>query len=118
MCTSVRLILAAPNDTPSEVHLHRLLDQVFHCLILAVGLDDLVANRSVERTKREIRVSSLAAVFITIAFLCTSTAEKIPYNENFTSLLSQDNCSTVRVHVKWVLSILPILYSYFTHMTT
>ncbi len=53
---SVRLILAAPNDSPGQVHLHRLLDQVFHAMVLAVGLDDLVAQRNIDRTKRELRV--------------------------------------------------------------
>jgi hypothetical protein len=56
---SVRLIIAVPNDTLSQVHLHRLLDSVFQAIILLVGLDDLVAQRHVERTKRDLRVNKI-----------------------------------------------------------
>ncbi len=48
---SVRLIVAVPFDTISDVHLHRLLDNVFQAMVLLVGLDDLVGQRNIDRTK-------------------------------------------------------------------
>lgn len=54
---SVRLIVAVSNDTISEVHIHKLLDLVFQSMVLTVGLNDLVGQRNVERTKRDLRAS-------------------------------------------------------------
>ena len=42
---SVRLIIAVPFDTLSDVHIHRMLDNIFQAMVLIVGLDDLVAQR-------------------------------------------------------------------------
>ena len=53
---SVRLIVAVPLDTISDVHLHRLLDNVFQSMVLLIGLEDLVAQRSTERIKKDLRV--------------------------------------------------------------
>jgi hypothetical protein len=53
-----------PNDTLSQVHLHRLLDSVFQAIILLVGLDDLVAQRHVERTKRDLRVNKYLVILL------------------------------------------------------
>ena len=55
---SVRLIVAVPFDTISDVHLHRLLDNVFQSLVLLIGLEDLVAQRNTERIKKDLRVST------------------------------------------------------------
>jgi hypothetical protein len=52
---SIRLIIAVPFDTVGDVHLHRLLDNIFQSMVLMVGLDDLVAQRNIERTKRDLR---------------------------------------------------------------
>ncbi len=49
--------MAAPNDVLSDLHLHRLLDTIFQAMVLLVGLDDLIAQRSVDRVKRDLRVS-------------------------------------------------------------
>lgn len=46
-----------PNDTVSDIHSHRLLDNVFQAMILIVGLDELIAQRNIDRTKRDLRVS-------------------------------------------------------------
>ena len=54
---SIRLMVALPYDTLSEVHVHRLLDNVFQAMVLVVGLDDLVTQRNIERTKRDLRSS-------------------------------------------------------------
>ncbi len=54
---SVRLIIALPHDTLSDVHIHRLLDNVFQTMVLIVGLDDLVTQRNIERTKRDLRAA-------------------------------------------------------------
>jgi hypothetical protein len=56
---SIRLILVVPNETLSSLHLHRLLDNIFQSLVLVVGLDDLIAQRNVDRIKRDIRVTTL-----------------------------------------------------------
>ena len=53
---SIRLILAQPNDSISEIHAHRLMDQVFQAMVLIVGLDELLTPRNVDRTKRDLRV--------------------------------------------------------------
>lgn len=55
---SIRLIIAVPDDTLSEVHVHRLLDLIFQTLVLVVGLDELIAQRNIDRTKRDLRVSN------------------------------------------------------------
>ena len=55
--SSVRLIIAVPHDTISDVHLHRLLDNLFQAMVLIVGLDDLVTQRYLERTKRDLRAA-------------------------------------------------------------
>ena len=54
---SVRLIIAVPFDTLSDVHIHRMLDNIFQAMVLIVGLDDLVAQRNLERTKRDLRAA-------------------------------------------------------------
>ena len=54
---SVRLIIAIPFDTLSDVHIHRMLDNIFQAMVLIVGLDDLVAQRNIERTKRDLRAA-------------------------------------------------------------
>ena len=43
-------------DTLSSLHLHRVLDHVFQAMVLVAGLDDLVAQRNVDRLKRDLRV--------------------------------------------------------------
>lgn len=52
--------MAVSNDTISEVHIHKLLDLVFQSMVLTVGLNDLVGQRNVERTKRDLRVRKTA----------------------------------------------------------
>ena len=42
---AIRLILIVPNDTLSDVHMHRMLDNIFQALVLVVGLDDLIHQR-------------------------------------------------------------------------
>ena len=54
---SVRLIVVVPLDSVSDFHIHRLLDNIFQCLVLLVGLDDLIALRNIDRVKRELRAS-------------------------------------------------------------
>jgi len=54
---SIRLIGALPSDTMSQIHFHRLLDNVFQALILIVGLEDLIGQRNIEKLKKEIRAS-------------------------------------------------------------
>jgi len=54
---SVRLIVAVPLDSVSEFHIHRLLDNIFQCLVLVTGLDDLIALRNIDRVKRELRAA-------------------------------------------------------------
>ena len=51
------MIIAVPHDTISDVHLHRLLDNLFQAMVLIVGLDDLVTQRNLERTKRDLRAA-------------------------------------------------------------
>ena len=54
---SVRLIIVVPLDSVTDFHIHRLLDNIFQCLVLLVGLDDLIALRNIDRVKRELRAS-------------------------------------------------------------
>ena len=54
---SVRLIIVVPLDSVTDFHIHRLLDNIFQCLVLMVGLDDLIALRNIDRIKRELRAS-------------------------------------------------------------
>lgn len=53
----MRLIVAVPLDSVSEFHIHRLLDNIFQCLVLVTGLDDLIALRNIDRVKRELRAA-------------------------------------------------------------
>ena len=46
---SVRLIIVVPLDSVTDFHIHRLLDNIFQCLVLLVGLDDLIALRNIDR---------------------------------------------------------------------
>ena len=54
---SIRLIIVVPLDSVTDFHIHRLLDNIFQCLVLLVGLDDLIALRNIDRIKRELRAS-------------------------------------------------------------
>ena len=47
-----------PLDSISDVHLHRLLDNVFQSMVLLIGLEDLVNLRNPERIKKDLRVSA------------------------------------------------------------
>ena len=60
---SVRLIVAVPLDTISDVHLHRLLDNVFQSMVLLIGLVDLVAQRSTERIKKDLSVRLISLMW-------------------------------------------------------
>ena len=45
----MRLIIVVPLDSVTDFHIHRLLDNIFQCLVLLVGLDDLIALRNIDR---------------------------------------------------------------------
>ena len=49
-------IVLQSGDTLSSLHLHRVLDHVFQTMVLVAGLDDLVAQRNIDRLKRDLRV--------------------------------------------------------------
>ena len=54
---TIRLIIVVPYDSVTDFHIHRLLDNIFQCLVLLVGLDDLIALRNIDRIKRELRAA-------------------------------------------------------------
>lgn len=56
-CFSLVLIAVMGRDGASDdAHMGKLLDNVFHAMVLLYGLDDLVNIKNVERFKKEIRV--------------------------------------------------------------
>ena len=67
---SIRLIVAVPLDSISDVHLHRLLDNVFQSMVLLIGLEDLVAQRNTERIKRDLRVRNFDSLFVGPDSIC------------------------------------------------
>lgn len=52
---SLMLIGVSSNAKVSELHLRRLLENVWNCMVLVLGLDELANARNVERLKRELR---------------------------------------------------------------
>ncbi|KAF7692380.1 protein fuzzy-like [Silurus meridionalis] len=52
---SLMLIGASSNAEVSELHLRRLLENAWNCMVLVLGLDELANVRNVERLKRELR---------------------------------------------------------------
>ncbi|KAM9439531.1 protein fuzzy homolog isoform 1-T1 [Clarias gariepinus] len=52
---SLMLIGVSGNSNISELHLRRLLENVWNCMVLVLGLDELANARNVERLKRELR---------------------------------------------------------------
>ncbi|KAG7319928.1 hypothetical protein KOW79_017071 [Hemibagrus wyckioides] len=52
---SLMLIGVSSNANVSELHLRRLLENVWNCMVLVLGLDELANARNVERLKRELR---------------------------------------------------------------
>ena len=68
-----------PLDSISDVHLHRLLDNVFQAMVLLIGLEDLVAQRNTERIKKDLRVSKFLAFNVMLIsmtmFTCTIQIE-------------------------------------------
>ncbi|XP_027021873.2 protein fuzzy homolog [Tachysurus fulvidraco] len=52
---SLMLIGVSSNANISELHLRRLLENTWNCMVLVLGLDELVNARNVERLKRELR---------------------------------------------------------------
>lgn len=52
---SLMLIGVSSNADVSELHLRHLLENAWNCMVLVLGLDELVNVRNVERLKRELR---------------------------------------------------------------
>lgn len=52
---SLMLICVSRNANVSELHLRRLLENTWNCMVLVLGLDELANVRNVERLKRELR---------------------------------------------------------------
>lgn len=52
---SLMLIGVSSKAHVSELHLRRLLENAWNCMVLVLGLDELVNARNVERLKRELR---------------------------------------------------------------
>lgn len=52
---SLMLIGISSNADVSELHLRRLLENAWNCMVLVLGLDELANTRNVERLKRELR---------------------------------------------------------------
>ncbi|XP_006815770.1 protein fuzzy homolog [Saccoglossus kowalevskii] len=52
---SITLIVVICDDGASDTHLYRLLDNVFHSMVLLVGLDDIISIKNVERLKRDLK---------------------------------------------------------------
>ena len=44
------------DDNASDAYLSRLLEYIFHCIVLVYGLDDVTSIKNVERLKKEIKV--------------------------------------------------------------
>jgi len=84
---SVRLIVAVPFDTISDVHLHRLLDNVFQSLVLLIGLEDLVAQRNTERIKKDLR-----AVYPLIDTLLECAVQPSNNHVNFGDVVGCTDC--------------------------
>uniref|UniRef100_A0A2C9KJ92 FUZ/MON1/HPS1 first Longin domain-containing protein n=1 Tax=Biomphalaria glabrata TaxID=6526 RepID=A0A2C9KJ92_BIOGL len=64
---SLVLIAVMGRDGASDdAHMGKLLDNVFHAMVLLYGLDDLVNIKNVERFKKEIRVRDHS--FMTFTF--------------------------------------------------
>ncbi|XP_041096179.1 protein fuzzy homolog [Polyodon spathula] len=52
---SVALIAVSSEEGAGEPYLRRLLDNVFNCMVLVLGLDELSRVKNVERLKRDLR---------------------------------------------------------------
>ncbi|MCI4390963.1 hypothetical protein PGIGA_G00128940 [Pangasianodon gigas] len=52
---SLMLIGISSNASISELHLRRLLENAWNCMVLVLGLDELANARNIERLKRELR---------------------------------------------------------------
>ncbi|XP_062844181.1 protein fuzzy homolog [Trichomycterus rosablanca] len=52
---SLMLIAVSSHANVSELQLRRLLENVWNCMVLVLGLDELTNARNVERLKRELR---------------------------------------------------------------
>uniref|UniRef100_A0A8C4SLP5 Fuzzy planar cell polarity protein n=1 Tax=Erpetoichthys calabaricus TaxID=27687 RepID=A0A8C4SLP5_ERPCA len=52
---SITLIAVSSEEGASELYLERLLENVFSCMVLILGLDDLANIKNVERLKRDLR---------------------------------------------------------------
>ncbi|XP_072030278.1 protein fuzzy homolog [Amphiura filiformis] len=53
---SVVLVILVADDGSPDVHLNTLLDNVFHAMVMLVGLDNLVNIRNVERLRKDLRI--------------------------------------------------------------
>ena len=58
---SLVLIIVSRDDNASDGYLRRLLDLVFHAMVMVYGLDDIINIKNVERFKREIKVSLMTS---------------------------------------------------------
>nr|XP_033817746.1 protein fuzzy homolog [Geotrypetes seraphini]XP_033817747.1 protein fuzzy homolog [Geotrypetes seraphini] len=52
---SISLIVISSEEDASDLYLHRLMDNVFHAMVLVIGLDELVNIKNVERLKKDLR---------------------------------------------------------------
>ncbi|XP_078511374.1 protein fuzzy homolog isoform X2 [Lissotriton helveticus] len=52
---SINLIVMSSEVDSNDLYLNRLLDNVFHAMVLVVGLDELVNIKNVERLKKDLR---------------------------------------------------------------
>ncbi|XP_050408676.1 protein fuzzy homolog [Patella vulgata] len=53
---SINLIIVTSEDNADDCHVNKLLDNIFHALILLYGEEELANIKNVERCKREIKV--------------------------------------------------------------
>ncbi|XP_029441220.1 protein fuzzy homolog [Rhinatrema bivittatum] len=51
----INLIVISSEEDISDFYLHRLLDNVFHAMVLVIGLDELINIKNVERLKKDLR---------------------------------------------------------------
>ncbi|XP_030051285.1 protein fuzzy homolog isoform X2 [Microcaecilia unicolor] len=52
---SISLIVISSEEDASDHYLHRLMDNVFHAMVMVIGLDELVNIKNVERLKKDLR---------------------------------------------------------------
>jgi len=50
------MILAATDDSVTDMHLENVLENIFNILVLNVGLNDIIGTKSIDVLKKEFRV--------------------------------------------------------------